>query len=157
MVEYIHLHQAEFWLVLGFMFLVVEVVTGFTSGIFLFSGLGALCSGALMYFGAIPTTWLAGVAATGIASGVVTIALWKPLKRLQDGSEIEKDNSSDLVGYEFNLSSDISRTVNGTVAYSGITWRVEIDPKSQIETLTAGQRVRVSSVEVGLFKVTPAA
>jgi len=38
--DYIVTHQAEFWLVFGFTMLVIEVLTGFTTGVFLFAGLG---------------------------------------------------------------------------------------------------------------------
>jgi len=151
--DYIVSHQAEFWLVLGFAMLTIEVVTGFTTGVFLFAGLGALTTGALMSFGVLPETWIAGVSCTGISSGVITSLLWKPLKKLQGDSPTEKDNSSDLIGHEFVVESDIAVNKPGSTHYSGITWKVEIDKDAGINTIQAGQRVSVSSVEVGVFKV----
>ena len=151
--DYIVSHQAEFWLVLGFVMLAIEVVTGFTTGVFLFAGLGALTTGALMSFAVLPETWIAGVSCTGISSGIITSLLWKPLKNLQDDSPIEKDNSSDLIGHEFIVESDIAVNKPGSTNYSGITWKVEIDKDAGINTIQAGQRVSVSSVEVGVFKV----
>lgn len=155
--EYIAGHQSEFWLLLGFAFLVIEVITGFTTGVFLFAGLGALTSGALMGFSVLPETWIAGLSCTGISSGIITVVLWKPLKKLQGNEQIIKDNSSDLIGYEFNIDSEISRSQSGNTSYSGINWRVEIDPQSGAESIAAGQRVTVTSVDVGLFKVKPLA
>lgn len=152
-VDYIVSHQAEFWLVLGFALLAIEVVTGFTTGVFLFAGLGALSTGLLMSAGVVPETWVAGIATTGISSGVITSLLWKPLKKLQGGPAIQKDNSSDLVGHEFVLAEDISTTSSGSTQYSGISWKVEIDKAAGVTDLKAGQRVVVSSVEVGIFKV----
>ena len=35
-VEYIHNHQSEFWIIFGFTLLVLEVVTGLTTGVFTF-------------------------------------------------------------------------------------------------------------------------
>ncbi len=157
MIEYIINHQLEFWLALGFALLVMEVFLGFTSGVFLFAGLGALASGALMSVSLIPETWTAGVACTGISSGVITSILWKPLKRLQGGSPAEKDNSSDFVGYEFFIDSDISPLQPGSILYSGLTWKVEIDHTTGITDLKAGQRVSVTSVDVGRFLVKPLA
>ncbi len=151
--DYIINHQAEFWIVLGFLFLVIEVSTGFVSGVFLFAGIGAVISGLLMMFGILPETWIAGIASTGIASGLSVAILWKPLKRLQGSKAPEKDNSSDLVGHEFELSSPLSETTDSKTAYSGVTWKVELDPSSVKSSIDAGERVVVSSVEVGVFKV----
>ena len=153
--DYIVSHQAEFWLVFGFAMLAIEVVTGFTTGVFLFAGLGALITGVLMSFGVLPETWIAGVACTGISSGIITALLWKPLKNLQGDRPIEKDNRSDLVGHEFVVENDIAMNKPGSTNYSGITWKVEIDKDAGIDTIQAGQRVSVSSVEVGVFKVRP--
>ena len=105
----------------------------------------------------LPETWIAGVACTGISSGVIAALLWKPLMKLQ-GDDVPplKDNSSDLVGHEFVLDSDISLTRPGSTHYSGISWKVEIDKNAGVEDIQAGQTVAVTSVEVGQFKVKPA-
>jgi membrane protein implicated in regulation of membrane protease activity len=151
--DYIVGHQAEFWLFFGFAMLAIEVVTGFTTGVFLFGGLGALTTGLLMSFGVLPETWIAGVACTGISSGIITALLWKPLKNLQGNRSTAKDNSSDLIGHEFVLDTDITLTQPGSTRYSGISWKVEIDKNAGVDKFSAGQRVVVSSVEVGVFKV----
>jgi membrane protein implicated in regulation of membrane protease activity len=151
--DYIINHQSEFWLVCGFMMLALEVVTGFTTGVFLFGGLAALTTGVLMSVGVLPQTWVAGFSCTGIGSGIIVLLLWKPLKKLQGGSPAPKDNSSDLVGHEFFLESDISVGNPGVTEYSGVTWKVEIDEDAGVDALAAGQSVSVSSVEVGVFKV----
>jgi len=151
--DYIVSHQTEFWLVSGFVMLALEVVTGFTTGVFLFGGLGALTTGLLMSFGVLPETWIAGVSCTGISSGIAALLLWKPLKKLQDDRPAGKDNSSDLVGHEFVVDSDIAINKPGATKYSGISWKVEIDKEAGVDTIEAGQRVSVTSVEVGVFKV----
>lgn len=151
--DYIVAHQPEFWLVLGFALLALEVLTGFTVGVFLFAGLGAITTGGLMSFGVLPETWVAGISSTGICTGVITSLLWKPLKKLQGDRPLEKDNSSDLIGHIFVVDSDIAMTKPGTTKYSGISWRVEIDKDAGVKTIEAGQTVEVTSVEVGVFKV----
>ncbi|MGB5677115.1 MAG: NfeD family protein [Gammaproteobacteria bacterium] len=151
--DYIVSHQTEFWLMFGFIMLALEVVTGFTTGVFLFGGLGALTTGLLMSFGMLPVTWIAGVSCTGISSGIATLLLWKPLKKLQGDRPAGKDNSSDLVGHEFVVDSDIAINKPGATKYSGITWKVEIDKEAGVDTIEAGQRVSVTSGEVGVFKV----
>ena len=154
-VEYLVSHQAELWLLIGFALLAIEVVTGFTSGVFLFGGLGALTTGAMMSFGILPDTWIAGISCTGISSGIITMLLWKPLKKLQGGRAVEKDNSSDLIGYEFVLENDIAPNKPGATNYSGVHWKVELARDAGVSSVTAGQTVTVSSVEVGVFKVKP--
>ncbi|MDH5764872.1 MAG: NfeD family protein [Gammaproteobacteria bacterium] len=154
-VDYIANHQAEFWVITGFILLAVEVGTGFVIGVFLFTGLGALVTGLLMMASILPETWIVGVACTGISSGLIATALWKPLKKLQGEGVAKKDNSSDLVGYEFITESDISMANPGSTQYSGISWKVEIDRQAGVETIASGQRVVVTSVEVGRFIVKP--
>lgn len=154
-VDYIHHHQSEFWIILGFTLLVLEVVTGLTTGVLLFGGLGGLITGLIMLTGIIPETWTAGVASAGISSGIITGLLWKPLRNLQGGREPEKDNSSDLIGYEFVIEQDVDLLNPGSKRYSGITWRVEIAKDAGVNEISAGRRVAVTSVDVGVFKVKP--
>ena len=154
MVDYINGHMSGFWIALGFVLLAAEVLLfGFTTIIFLFAGLGALASGLLMSAGLIPETWVAGTACFGIATGVCSAVLWKPLKSMQDRSVPEQKPTSDLVGLEFVSQEDLSTTTPGSYRYSGIDWRVEIDSSSDVEALTKGDRVTVVSVEVGLLSV----
>ena len=89
-IDYIVNHQSEFWLVFGFGMLAIEVVTGFSTGVFLFAGLGAVTTGVLMSLGVLPETWISGVSCTGISTGIITALLWKPLKRLQDDRPAQK-------------------------------------------------------------------
>lgn len=154
--DYIAHHQAEFWIFTGFVLLALEVVTGFTVGVFLFGGLGALTTGLLMTYAVLPVTWTAGISCTGISSSVIALLLWQPLKKLQGDRQPEKDNSSDLIGHEFVVDSDITVNNPGTTNYSGISWKVEIDKHADVDTIQAGQRVSVTSVEVGRFMVKPA-
>lgn len=151
--DYIVSHQAEFWIVVGFALLTLEVVTGFTVGVFLFGGLGAVTTGLIMMTGLLPETWINGVASTGISSGIIAAILWKPLKKLQGDREPGKDNSSDLIGHEFITETDITLGQPGSTHYSGISWKVEIDKTAGVNRIEAGQRVEVISVEVGKFKV----
>lgn len=152
-IDYITSHQAEFWMVMGFALLAAEVLTGFTVGVFLFAGIGALVTGGLMSFGILAESWVAGISCTGISTGVITALLWKPLKNLQGDRPIEKDNSSDLIGHTFVIENEITMTNPGNTQYSGVSWRVEIDKDAGVDVIEAGKQVTVSSVEVGVFKV----
>lgn len=154
MVDYINNHMSGFWIALGFALLAAEVLLfGFTTIIFLFAGLGALLSGLLMSAGVIPETWVAGTASFGIATGICSAVLWKPLMAMQDKSVPEQKPSSDIIGLEFVLIEQISTTAPGSYRYSGIDWKVEIDSSSEVSTFEKGERVVVVAVEVGLLSV----
>lgn len=155
MVDYINNHMSGFWIALGFALLAAEILLfGFSTIIFLFAGLGALLSGLLMSAGVIPETWIAGTASFGIATGICSAVLWKPLMAMQDKSVPEQKPSSDIIGLEFVLIEQISTTAPGSYRYSGIDWKVEIDSSSEVSTIEKGERVVVVAVEVGLLCVT---
>ena len=146
--------MSGFWIALGFVLLAAEVlVFGFTTIIFLFAGLGALSAGLLMAAGFIPETWIAGTASFGIATGVFSAVLWKPLMSLQNKSVSPQKPSSDLVGLEFVLAEEISASVPGSYRYSGVDWSVEIDSSSEAQVIEKGARVVVVTVAVGLLSV----
>ncbi len=158
MIEYFDSNQYAFWFTLGFGLLVVEaLVFGFTSGVVMFTGFGALITGGLLWSGVLPASWLYGIACFGISSGVTAALLWKPLLKFQNFDVPEKDNSSDMIGHKFRLEQDISLAQPGSTRYSGVDWRVEIDPDCDCETIAAGTRVAVSSVDAGVFRVRAAA
>lgn len=155
-IDYINQHQGEFWIAAGFLLLAIEVlVMGMASGVLLFAGLGALATGLLMVVGVLPETWVVGISGFGICSGLITALLWKPLRRMQGGHAPNKDTSSDLIGLEFVAEQDITPLQPGTHRYSGIQWRVEMDRDAGVESIPAGRRVVVASVDVGVFRVKP--
>ncbi len=152
MIEYIQAHQSGFWIALGFLMLATEVlVFGFTTIIFLFAGVGAIVTGLLMMSGVLAETWIAGVACFGISTGVISVLLFKPLRKMQDAPAKVQPQSSDLVGYEFVLEQDITSTQPGVYRYSGVNWKVELDGTQA--SLPAGQRVCVTSLDAGVFRV----
>jgi len=154
MIEYINAHLPGFWIALGFALLAAEVLLfGFTTIIFLFAGLGALIAGGLMNAGLIPETWIAGTACFGIATGVCSAALWKPLKNMQNRAAPPQKPTSDFVGIKFVLMDDISITAPGAYRYSGIDWKVDLDGSSDQDTLAKGTRVTVVTVDVGRLSV----
>lgn len=157
MIEYINNHLSGFWIALGFSLLAAEVLLfGFSTIILLFAGLGAVVTGLMMMAGLLPESWIAGISSFGIATGIISVLMWKPLKKMQDKSIPDKKSQSDLVGLKFVLEQDIDFTNPGNYRYSGIDWKVELDRGSEMTSLTKGERVRVVSVEVGLFNVRSA-
>ena len=157
MIEYFDTHQYAFWFTAGFVLLAVDaLVFGFTSGLVLFTGLGALLTGGLMWAGVLPETWLYGIASFGILSSASAALLWKALLRLQNFDVPAKDNSSDLVGHTFRLTDTLTQSQPGSVAYSGVNWRVELHDSVDVPQIEAGEKVVVRSVDAGVFRVAPA-
>lgn len=156
MVEFINNNLTAFWFALGFLLLTIEILAfGLGSGVLLFGSVGALATGALMWFGLLTPSWVAGIAAFAVASAIATALLWYPLKKMQQGPELGNDRSSDLIGHSFRLDTDITRVSSGKTRYSGVDWRVEISEESARESLDAGSRVGVVAVNAGIFYVEP--
>ncbi len=154
MVEYFNNNQDTFWFVLGFLLLAVEgMVLGMATGVVLFSGIGALITGALIWFTVLPPTWVFGIASFAICSALTIVVLWKPLKMLQKDNHGHKDKSSDFIGHTFRLDTDITPTTPGKTRYSGIEWRVDVDGDQAVALIAAGEKVKVSGVSSGVFEV----
>ncbi|MFK7857750.1 MAG: NfeD family protein [Granulosicoccus sp.] len=149
-------NQPAFWLALGFLLLAIELIAfGLGSGVLLFGSIGAVLTGALLWFGIIPAHFIAGVACFAVSTTIATAALWYPLKKLQSGAELGNDRSSDLIGHTFVLGGDISRTLHAQQKYSGIQWRVEPSQDIPDKPIQAGTQVKVTAVSVGVFFVQP--
>ncbi len=158
MVAYFNTHLYAFWFAAGFAMLAVELlVLGFSTGFVLFLGLAALTTGGLLWFEILPATWLASIASFAIGSVIISLVLWKPLKRLEvSNRNPAKDNTSDFIGMKFRLDSTISLTNAGKTRYSGIDWKVEIDEAAKVKQIAAGSLVSVVSLDAGKFRVVPA-
>lgn len=149
-------NQAGFWLGLGFLLLAIELIAfGLGSGVLLFGSIGAVITGAMLWFGIIPDSFIYAVACFAVSTAIATAALWYPLKKLQSGAELGNDRSSDIIGHTFVLSGDISRTEHVQQKYSGIQWRVEPSQDFPDKPIAAGTQVQVAAVSVGVFFVEP--
>ena len=154
MIDYINAHMSGFWVAAGFAMLAAEVlIFGFTTLILLFAGIGAIATGLLMMAGILPETWIAGVSAFGIATGISAVLLWRPMRKMQTAATPQQQQSNDFDGLEFVLEQTIATSTPGKHRYSGIEWKVVIDDSSEHDEIAAGERVRVASAEVGVFKV----
>jgi len=157
LIEYFNEHQAAFWVTAGFVILAVEVLAfGLASGVLLFAGIGALATGGLIWLGIVPHTWIAGIACFAVTTAASALALWKPLKNFQGVGDVIPEPTSDLIGHQFRLDESISVSKPGTTRFSGVEWRVEVADKAGVETIDAGKKVSVVSIDAGIFRVTPA-
>lgn len=149
-------NPASVWFVIGFGLLAIEIVAfGLGSGVLLFGSIGALTTGALLWFGVVPSNWLVSVGCFAISSAVATALLWVPLKKMQSGAELGNDQSSDLIGFQFRVAEDITHAAPGKHRYSGVDWKVKISDSSTDSIIAAGSRVKVTGVDAGVFYVVP--
>lgn len=133
---------------LGLALLAIEVgVLGFSIVVLFFIGIGCLLTGLLMMINLLPQTLVAALAGSAVFSLLSAIALWKPLKKLQNNTE-SKSVTSDIIGTEFVLDGDVSSGNSAEVNYSGITWKVQSD-----EDIPKGARVEVIRTAVGVLTV----
>lgn len=146
---------AQLTIIAGLILLSVEtLILGLSTIVLLAVGVAAVIVGSLAWAGILPETFLSLVSATGISAGLITVLLWKPLKRLQQ-SKVESSNvHSDFMGLTFTLNSALSAQDNPVyVKHSGIQWQLLLDPTSTEQKLPAGSTVKVVSVAVGKFTV----
>lgn len=146
--EYILAYLAQTLVVLGLIFLVVEVlVLGFSTFVLLFVGIGTIITGLLMMLGFIPETLVASLLATAVISSLVAFLSWQPLKRMQNKVELHQVDNG-MVGETFTLEADLLLGSTVHHRYSGIDWKV----KSK-QVLIAGTEVKIVSMQVGLLTV----
>lgn len=155
MVEYINQHQDQFWFVVGFALLALEIlVMGVGTGVVLFAGIGALITGLLFWLG-VPAGWITGIALFTVSTALSALLLWKPLKRLNRKPVDRRDRGSDFVGHTFYLETDVTLTAPGGTRFSGVDWKVEIARNAGVDRIASGTEVRVDEVEVGVLRVIP--
>jgi len=146
--EYILTHLPQTLVVLGLIFLVIEVlVLGFSTFVLLFVGVGTIITGLLMALGFLPETLVNALLATAIISSLVALVSWKPLKRMQNNVEAHQVENG-MVGETFTLEEDLQLGKTVSHRYSGIDWKV----KSK-QALTAGTEVKIVNMQVGVLTV----
>lgn len=146
--DYIFSHLSETLIVLGLIFLAIEIlVLGFSTFVLFFIGIGSIITGILMVIGLLPDTLLNSLLATAIISSLVAIVSWQPMKRMQ--SEVDPNQiENDMIGHQFVLSDDLLIGKTITHHYSGIDWQVKAN-----EVLLTGTNVMIVGMEVGLLTV----
>lgn len=147
MIEWISAHPALFWLCLGGLLLIAEMLG--TAGYLLWSGMAALCVSLLAWM--LPINWpIQGVLFAILT--VISAVLWHLwLKRRKQSKEAENLNqkSHQLIGVHAVLLSD---TENGfsRVKLADGSWRVYSDTPLQ-----AGDKVEIIAINGITLHVIP--
>ncbi|MEZ8146989.1 activity regulator of membrane protease YbbK [Enterovibrio norvegicus] len=156
-VSYLQDNLAEVTIIIGLIFLIVEIwVLGLSTIVLLALGLSTITTGVLVWVGILPATIVGVISGSGIGAGVLTAALWGPMKRIQKGESREFNVHSDLIGLVFELESPMDAHTPATVKYSGVSWQLVLGPAFKDAQLEAGDSVKVIAVDVGKFTVEPA-
>ncbi|OOF12000.1 activity regulator of membrane protease YbbK [Salinivibrio sp. PR5] len=149
-------HLAEMTMVIGLLLLVVEVwLLGLSTIVLLATGVAAVLAGLLAMLGVLPETVTVMFSATGIGAGLLTAALWQPLKRLQRGARSPDNKHSDFIGLTLTLTEPLTSAHPATIKYSGVAWQLVLSGSCHDASLQAGDKVRVVGVDVGRFTVEP--
>ncbi|WP_165728426.1 NfeD family protein [Pseudoalteromonas sp. 31A1] len=137
-------------MVLGIVALIIEVaVLGLSTFILLFFGLSLFLTGLLMSFGILPDSLTTALWSNAIVTAGLAVALWKPLKQMQNRVD-KKQVNSDFAELTFVLTSDVTEQGLTTHQYSGISWKLKSE-----QPIGAGTEVLVTKKEVGVMWVTP--
>ncbi|WP_258546821.1 NfeD family protein [Psychromonas sp. B3M02] len=151
MIDYFLTHLPQSLVVLGLIFLVIEVlVLGFSTFVLLFVGIGTIITGVLMALGLLPETLVNALLATAVISSLVALISWQPMKRMQNKVESHQVDNG-MVGETFTLEEDLLLGKTVTHRYSGIDWKV----KSK-QPLMAGTEVKIVNMQVGVLTVEEA-
>ncbi|MEL0640691.1 NfeD family protein [Pseudoalteromonas aliena] len=137
-------------MVIGIVALIIEVaVLGLSTFILLFFGLSLFLTGLLMSFGILPDSLTTALWSNTVVTAGLAVALWKPLKKMQNRVD-KKQVNSDFAELTFVLTSDVTEQGLTTHQYSGISWKLKSE-----QQISAGTEVLVTKKEVGVMWVTP--
>lgn len=146
--QWISTHFAEVLMVVGILALIIEVaILGFSTFILLFFGLATFLTGLAVLIGIIPDTYTAALLTDALLTAILSLTLWKPLKRMQNIQD-DKQVTSDFDGLRFYLEADLSPGTTVKHRYSGIDWSVKSN-----SDINAGTEVEVTKAEVGILWV----
>lgn len=137
-------------MVLGLLALIIEVlILGCSTLVLLFFGIAMLLTSGLIYIGIIEANWISTLSTLAIITLLLTIALWKPLKKSQN-KPTKTDVNTDFAVITFKLEKDLLPSERYTFNYSGIQWLIK-----STATIEKGVKVKVVKKEVGVLWVEP--
>jgi membrane protein implicated in regulation of membrane protease activity len=125
-------HHHLIWYAIAGVSLVIELGVMGLSGPLLFFGIASVVTGVLVHVGVIEG-WQSEVLVVGVLTAVITVLLWKPLKKIQN-SRGKTDDSSDMIGLQVPVIDDITTTV-GTIRYSGVNWHARLADNSTVDVI----------------------
>jgi inner membrane protein len=130
--------SAQFWFVLGMVFLIAEVLT--VTFYFLFFGIGALVTALGVKLGFIDALWAQFLLFSIVSIGA-TLAFRKLAIKMLGNSEKKNTYLGDFVGERATVVKLIQPSLPGKVSYRGTEWAAESS-----EQLLPGTPVMIKEV-----------
>ena len=133
----------EFWIILGIIFLIGELLSG---GFYLLSiGLGAIAAAILNYLQFSITLQIIAF----ILITVIFILISRPLyKKLDKNTVDKKANTERLIGLKAKVTEDIDSHKIGNINVNGEVWKAISDEK-----ISKGETVEITEIEGVKLKV----
>ena len=110
---------------------------------FLFAGLGALTTFALLEFQAIEHNFMFNLLVFLTSSIAWWFVLWYPIKLLKR----DRKPYHDLVGSVVELSNDIRKEHVSSIVWSGVRMRAALDEEEQTSILKKGTKARITRIK----------
>jgi inner membrane protein len=152
LLEYFAANHDHFFYTLAGLSFIVELTLMGLSGPLLFFAIGSFITAILINVGLI-AGWEIEIFVLGVLTGLITMALWKPLKNFQNSGG-GADSSSDMIGRQVAASTEITAT-GGSVRYSGIDWNSRLASDSGASSIAQGDQCLISSVDGNVMLVKP--
>lgn len=150
---YLSAHHDQFFYLLAGLSFVLELTVLGLGGPLLFFAMASFVTGVLISIGLI-SGWEIEIFVLGVLTAVITLILWKPLKKFQNSGG-GADTSSDMIGREVPASSTIT-SLEGSIRYSGINWNSRLAEDATVESIEEGERCIISSIDGNVMLVKPA-
>ncbi|ALO36295.1 acriflavin resistance protein [Colwellia sp. MT41] len=144
-------HQLIWYAIAG-LSLVLELGIMGLSGPLLFFAIASALTGVLISVGLIDG-WQNEILVVGVLSAVITLLLWKPLKKMQN-SRSKTDDSSDMIGLQVPVSDDITKA-SGSIRYSGLNWPARLADDVDIEVIESNSQCTIVAITGNTMLVAP--
>ncbi len=150
--EYFLENSDHLWYLIAGISFVIELSIMGLSGPLLFFAIASLITGILVSIGVVDG-WQSEILTIGVLTALAAAILWKPLKSLQN-SKGKTDNSSDMVGLQVPVSTDITATA-GTIRYSGINWQARLADDANVALINEQSQCLIVAITGNIMLVKP--
>jgi hypothetical protein len=145
-------HHQFIWYALAGISLVLELSIMGLSGPLFFFAIASAITGVLVGLGIIDG-WAIEVLTVGILSALITLIMWKPLKKLQN-SRSKTDESSDMIGLQVTVVDEINHS-GGSIRYSGLNWNARLAEEANVEVIGSNQVCIIAAITGTTMLVKP--
>jgi len=140
--EFFYSHSEFLWMILGIVMIMLEMLIAAGFG-FLFAGLGAFTTFALLEFKLLHSAFPLELAVFLTSSIAWWAILWYPVRLLKR----DKMHYQGLSGSIVTLSEDIKKSQIGNVVWSGVRIRATLYKEEKASVLKKGTRAKIVRIK----------